>query len=284
MNMILIFAVILFVLLIIFGGNRGAISVVALCGNILVLAVVTLLLAGGAPVLPVILVASVIISFITLQKQNGTNYKTNAAFLSVAVIMVLFTGIIYLFVWGAGLGGLNEIRATQDDVMYYYTVDIHINMLQVTIGITLLSVLGAVIDTALSVTSAVYEVSVHKPDLSMRELFYSGMQVGREIIGTTVNTLVFAYFGESILLFAYLQIGKYTIANILNSKFLLQEISVMLFGALACLITVPVSAICIGYFIRKKPDRLLFFLPKRVIKGRSGMDKKIDKQIEKEKK
>lgn len=73
----------------------------------------------------------------------------------------------------------------------------------------------------------------------------SGYQVGKEIIGTTVNTLLFAYLGGTILLFSYIQTQQYTLEIILNSQFLFQDVAVMLSGAVACLITVPVSIRCI---------------------------------------
>ena len=79
----------------------------------------------------------------------------------------------------------------------------------------------------------------------IKELTSSGYQVGKEIIGTTVNTLLFAYLGGSILLFAYVQTQQYNLEIILNSQFLFQDVAVMLFGAVACLITVPVSIRCI---------------------------------------
>ena len=104
--------------------------------------------------------------------------------------------------------------------MYYYSTDIHINMLHVAVFVTVFSTLGAVIDTALSVTSSVYEVWTHKNSLTAKELTSSGYQVGKEIIGTTVNTLLFAYLGGSILLFAYVQTQQYNLEIILNSKFL----------------------------------------------------------------
>ena len=129
--------------------------------------------------------------------------------------------------------------------MYYYSTDIHINMLHVAVFVTVFSTLGAVIDTALSVTSSVYEVWTHKKSLTAKELTSSGYQVGKEIIGTTVNTLLFAYLGGSILLFAYVQTQQYNLEIILNSKFLFQDVAIMLSGAIACLFTVPVSIRCV---------------------------------------
>ena len=131
------------------------------------------------------------------------------------------------------------------DFMYYYSTDIHINMLHVAVFVTVFSTLGAVIDTALSVTSSVYEVWTHKNSLTAKELTSSGYQVGKEIIGTTVNTLLFAYLGGSILLFAYVQTQQYNLEIILNSKFLFQDVAIMLSGAIACLFTVPVSIRCV---------------------------------------
>ena len=96
-----------------------------------------------------------------------------------------------------------------------------------------------------SVTSSVYEVWTHKNSLTAKELTSSGYQVGKEIIGTTVNTLLFAYLGGSILLFAYVQTQQYNLEIILNSKFLFQDVAIMLSGAIACLFTVPVSIRCV---------------------------------------
>lgn len=177
--------------------------------------------------------------------QNGNNPKTRAAFLATLPVMLLLFIPIYIITWRSGSYGLNELQISEDDFMYYYSTDLHINMLHVGIFVTVFSTLGAVIDTALSVTSSVYEVWTHKNSLTAKELTASGYQVGKEIIGTTVNTLLFAYLGGTILLFSYIQTQQYTMEIILNSQFLFQDVAVMLSGAVACLITVPVSIRCI---------------------------------------
>ena len=107
-------------------------------------------------------------------------------------------------------------------------------------------------DTALSITSAVYEVSLHKQELSRKEYVLSGIQVGKDIIGTTANTLLFAYFGESILLFSYLVNMKYNWEMILNSKLLFQGLAMMSAGMIACLLAVPVSSYIIAKVISDK--------------------------------
>lgn len=253
--MIGVLALILFVLLIMVGGDRGAVAVLALCGNVVVLAVTVILLANGAPPFLVVFAAALCISYITLLKQNGNNLKTRSALLAVALIMFALSICIYVGVWKTGGYGLNEIQMIQEDVQLYYTMDIDIDMQQIAAGIVILSALGAVMDTALSVTSAVYEVSVHKSELSRSDYFYSGLQVGKDIIGTTVNTLLFAYFGESMMLFAYLQQGKYNLEMILNSKFLFQGLAMMFVGIIACLLAVPLSAWTVSRMLTKKEEK-----------------------------
>lgn len=250
-----VLALILFILLIVVGGDRGAVAVLALCGNIAILAVTVLLLANGAPPFLIILMATLGIGYITLMKQNGNNLKTRSALLAVALIMFALSICIYLGVWKTGSGGLNEIQMIQEDVQLYYTMDIDIHMQQIAAGVVILSALGAVMDTALSVTSAVYEVSVHKSGLSRNEYFHSGLQVGKDIIGTTVNTLLFAYFGESMMLFAYLQQGKYNLEMVLNSKFLFQGLAMMFVGVIACLLAVPLSAWTVSRMLTKEEGK-----------------------------
>ena len=252
--MIWFLALILFVLLITVGGERGASAVLALCGNIGVLALTVLLLASGKPPLLIIPVAAVLISYLTLMKQNGSNLKTKTAFLTVAVVMAVLSVGICVGVWKTGSAGLNEIQAVQEDVQFYYTTDLVISMQQVAVGVVLLSALGAVMDTALSVTSAVYEVAVHRKDLDRSAYFRSGIEVGKEIIGTTVNTLVFAYLGESLMLFAYLEKNGYSPEMMLNSKVLFQNIAVMLLGITACLLSVPVAAYLVAWKVGHKGE------------------------------
>lgn len=246
--MIIFLALVLIILMILIGGERGAVSLMTLAGNIVILFISILLMSIGFPALLLILAAGAGVCYNSLFYQNGNNPKTRAAFLATLLVMLLLFIPIYLIIWRSGSYGLNELQLSEDDFMYYYSTDIHINMLHVAVFVTVFSTLGAVIDTALSVTSSVYEVWTHKNSLTAKELTSSGYQVGKEIIGTTVNTLLFAYLGGSILLFAYVQTQQYNLEIILNSKFLFQDVAIMLSGAIACLFTVPVSIRCVICF------------------------------------
>ena len=241
-DMLMILGFILLFLIMIIGGDRGVISLV---GNMLLLSLAIWLMAAGAPVLLVTVGVGIIISCVTLFYQNGTNEKTKSAFTAVLITMAVLFFFIYMVVWRSEAGGLNEIQAVEDDVLYY-NMNLDISMRNVATAVIILSTLGAVLDMALTVTTSVYEVSIHKPEIKLTELVESGMQIGREVIGTTVNTLLFAYLGESLLLFSYLKMQDYTLETLLNSKILFQNCVSMIFGAIACVVVMPVAAVLVG--------------------------------------
>ncbi len=248
--MILFLVLVLIFLMILIGGERGAVSVMTLAGNIIILLFSIILMANGFPPLLLVVAAGAGVCYNSLFYQNGNNPKTRAAFAATVLVMLLLFIPLYVIIWRTGNYGLNELQISEDDFMYYYSTDIHINMLHVGIFVMGFSTLGAVIDTALSVTSSVYEVWIHKKSLTVRELTASGYQVGKEIIGTTVNTLLFTYLGGAILLFSYVQTQQYPLEIILNSKFLFQDMAIMLLCAVSCLIAVPVSIKCIIWQIQ----------------------------------
>ena len=180
--MIIFLALVLIILMILIGGERGAVSLMTLAGNIVILFISILLMSIGFPALLLILAAGAGVCYNSLFYQNGNNPKTRAAFLATLLVMLLLFIPIYLIIWRSGSYGLNELQLSEDDFMYYYSTDIHINMLHVAVFVTVFSTLGAVIDTALSVTSSVYEVWTHKNSLTAKELTSSGYQVGKEAL------------------------------------------------------------------------------------------------------
>ena len=208
--MLIILGLILISLIVIVGGDRGVVSLIALVGNLLLLSFAIWLMAAGVPVLFVTVGAGIVISCITLFYQNGTNVKTWSAFISVAITMLVLFFVIYVVIWSTEAGGLNEIQSVGDDILYY-NMDLNISMRNVMVSVILLSTLGAILDMALTVTTSVYEVKNHKSEMKFTELVESGMKIGREVIGTTVNTLLFAYLGESLypVLFEQPKNGKF---------------------------------------------------------------------------
>ena len=94
--MILILAVVLLILMILIGGDRGAKSFIALVCNIIALiSGIYLIISGVNPILVTIL-GTIVFCQITLIYQNGHNMKTYAAVISVICVILLLSFIIYI--------------------------------------------------------------------------------------------------------------------------------------------------------------------------------------------
>lgn len=239
--MIYILATIFFLLLLIVGGERGAVSLITLVGNMRVfLAVVVAMAARIHPIL-VTVAGSVAVNCITILYQNGTGKKSVCALLSVVSVMLVL--LVFVF-WIGGrmhLGGLNEIDM-KSDLSLYYSFNIHVDMHLVSISMIIIGLLGAVMDTSVAISSSIYEVHKNNPGLGTRELFESGIAMGKDVLSTTLNTLYFAYIGEALMLLLYLRQYQYSLVSMLNSKAFLQDFACIVISAIGCVLVIPASA------------------------------------------
>ncbi len=106
----------------------------------------------------------------------------------------------------------------------------------------LISSLGAIMDVAISVASSVREVRASNPALSRIELFRSGMNVGRDMMGTMANTLMLAFAGASLNMIILVYSLEHSLYQILNSNAIAIELVQSLTGSLAVVLTVPAVA------------------------------------------
>nr|HPJ48783.1 YibE/F family protein [Synergistales bacterium] len=114
-------------------------------------------------------------------------------------------------------------------------------------GILLASIIigasGAVLDVAVSVTSAMAEMKDHDPGIEARVLFQSGINVGKEVLGSMVNTLVFAYFGNSLVLSLLILEAEPIPIAMLNDSVIAEEVIRALAGTAGLLLTIPLTAL-----------------------------------------
>ena len=243
------------ILLIVIGGDRGVASLIAIGGNLMVFfAMIWLMTAGVNPYI-VTFIGCIVVNSITLFYQNGKNIKTKAAFISVCIIMAFLLIIVIIFSNNMHIEGLNEIEL-KSEMSLYYSFITGINMHSVSICMVIIGLLGAVMDTAVSVSSGLYEVASSSV-LNMQELFHSGMAIGKDILSTTINTLYFAYIGEALMLLIYLKEYDYKIMDILNSKAFLMDFTCIIFSMIGCLLIIPVTSYIASHmFIKEKPQNL----------------------------
>ena len=110
--------------------------------------------------------------------------------------------------------------------------------------------LGVVVDLATAVASAVFEVADAQPHLPAGRLIRSGLQVGRDVVGTELNTLAFAYAGVHVGLLLLPFFGprgyELPLIQVLSSQEFAVECAHVAAGTAGLMLTIPLTAIAAG--------------------------------------
>lgn len=244
-NMNFALFIIFIVLIIVIGGDRGVMTLVALLGNVMVFFSSIYIMKYNDPY-KLVLFDIVFMCLLTLVYQNGINIKTVSSLISVILVAIVLIFISKYVGKLGNMGGYNEFEMYEDTLMNL-SVNIKINLPDVAIAMLVLGVTGALIDIAVAVTSSVHEVWINGTEISEKELFKTGMNLGKSILGSTINTLWFACIGEFLLMFLLFRRYEYTFLSLINSKAFFDIIANILLSATGCCIVVPVSA---GVFTR----------------------------------
>ena len=115
----------------------------------------------------------------------------------------------------------------------------------------ILGALGAVMDVSVSIASAIEEIYKANRKLSQKELFLSGMNIGKDMMGTMSNTLILAYTGSSIPLLLLFMAYETSIVKIINLDIIATEIVRSLSGSIGLILTIPITA-AVSAFLAKR--------------------------------
>ena len=107
----------------------------------------------------------------------------------------------------------------------------------------LISSLGAVMDVAMSIGSAIAEIHAQNPAISRTDLFKAGMHVGRDMMGTDSNTLILAFAGGSISMLVLDYAYDLPYLQIINSNNIGIAIMQGLSGSFGIVLAVPVTVV-----------------------------------------
>ena len=111
------------------------------------------------------------------------------------------------------------------------------------VGGILLAALGAVNDVAMSISSAMNELIAVNPSLTRRQLFKSGMNIGRDMVGTMTNTLILALVGGSFAMIIYYTSMEPSWVQLMSTTFLSVEMVQALASSIGVILAVPFSVV-----------------------------------------
>lgn len=249
--MALVLITVFIILTITVGGDRTAKTSVTTGINGFILVLSVFAIYWGAPALLVTLVAAVLVVYCTVFFQNDRSVKTEVAFLSVILIVIITMILIFAFVYKGNLGGFPVLGEHKIRPSNGYEPNLNMNMAILQVSVILIALTGAIIDTAVAITSGVYEVKRNNPKLNKSELFGSGMRIGREIISSTVNTLFFIFAGEYLVMFVNFSMF-YSFSTMINSKEFAQGSISILTSAIGCILIIPLASYLSGLMFTRK--------------------------------
>jgi len=245
-----IFAALYLAALVVIGGVKGLRGALGLVFTFIcvILIEIPLLYRGYSPYL-VTVVICVVTTLVTMTFIGGATRKTICATLGTTAGVVIASIAARLFGAATGLSGWN-VSNIESLLDLWYTGNIQVGELLFS-GL-LISSLGAVMDVAMSVTSSMQEVLSQRPEITRKELFRSGLRVGRDMMGTDSNTLILAFAGTSIstLLLDYAYNLPYR--QIINSNIIGLDIMQGLSGSFGVVLAVPVTVLIASFLLKMK--------------------------------
>ncbi len=222
------------------GGWKG---IRALLGLVFTLAVIWFLLIPGLirgwPAIPLTIAVAAVTAAASLILLDGLTRKSLCAVLG-CVGGVAAAGLC------AGVVGevtpMNGFNMSEAENLLLYGAEKGLTVSGLLVCGVLIAALGAVMDVAMSIASAAWELRERSPDLPPRELFRSGMNIGRDAMGTMANTLILAFAGSSLNLLILVQVYDIPFLQLVNTDFICIEVLQSVAGSMGILLTVPLVA------------------------------------------
>ena len=249
----LILAALFVVVVLAFARLRGALSLVGLGISlvILLLFVVPAILDGKSALL-VAVVGSMAVALTTIPLAHGWGAKSLAALLGSAAALILTALLALLFTNLTHLTGLSS-----EEAIFLQIGNANVSLQGLLLAGMVIGALGVLDDVTISQASTVLALRRANPAMPFRRLFGLALEVGRDHVSATVNTLVLAYVGAALpilLLFSAADLG---IADATNLEVVAKEIVATLVGSIGLICAVPMTTgLAALLAVREDPDRL----------------------------
>ena len=251
---IYIFALLYLLALCIIGGKQGIKGCLGLVFTFfcVIFVYLPLVYLGYSPFWSAVFICF-LTTLVTMYLIGGPTKKTCAATLGTLTGVVLAGISAWCFSKASGISGYN-VSDIETLMTLWNTNRIQVGGLLFS-GL-LISCLGAVMDVAMSISSAIDEIYKQNSSLTRKELFKAGMRVGRDMMGTDSNTLILAFAGSSVstLLLDYAYDLPYQ--QIINSNNIGIAIMQGLAGSFGIVLSVPLTVLICTILFHKKESAM----------------------------
>lgn len=235
------------------GGRQGLYSILGLAFTFICIFsfFLPMVYRGFSPVAAAVIVV-IASTLVTMYLVAGISVKATAAVIG-TVMGVEVAGIIAL-VFGR-LCHVTGYNVSDIENLIYVQEQVGIQVGELLFAGILIAALGAVMDVSMSISSTLQEIHDKNPGLTGRQLFYSGMTVGRDMMGTMSNTLILAFAGGSINTLVLFYAYAYSYTQIINMYDIAIEIMQGVSASLGVVLTVPFVSAVAAWMLSHAADR-----------------------------
>lgn len=233
------------------GGKTGAKSLIGLLITLATLFYILIpaLFKGANTILAVVLAGSYI-AVVSLCIMSGTKRKTWCA------IGGTIAGVALAAIFGLIAQNMAHIDGLQAEdaeaLLQIRQTGGAIQLSGLLVGGFILSALGAVMDVTMGIASAIGEVHDASPNMGVKELFRSGMNVGRDMVGTMTNTLILAFLGSSFSVILYIYSISLQPYYLISSPFVTIEVLSGLSSSIGVILSIPITAALTAFALGAK--------------------------------
>ena len=249
-RVLIIFALLYLLALCLVGGWQGVRGAAGLVFTFVcvICIYIPLVYLGWPPYWTAVLICT-ITAAVTLGLIGGATAKTLAATLGTLSGLLAAGLAASAFSAVSGVSGWN-VPDIENLLTLWNTSGIRVE--QLLFAGLLISSLGAVMDVAMSIASAMHEICMQNPDIPVRELLAAGMRIGRDMMGTDSNTLILAFAGGSIssLLLDYSY--DLPLLQVINSNNIGIAVMQGLSGSFGIVLSLPATVLIAGWIYRRR--------------------------------
>lgn len=208
------------------------------------------LLAGYSPALTSLGIAGLILS-VTLFLTHGLKPRVFIAFLGTFGAVLATCAMAAIWVSWMRFTGFGDDASVYLNFASGGTLD----LTGLLLGGIIIGLLGVLDDVSITQSSVVQELKAANPNLGFHDLYQRALRVGKDHIGSLINTLALAYVGVSLPLILFLSYSEAPISILANQEIVAAEILRIVVGSIGLLLAVPLTtAMAAWYFKDKKVD------------------------------
>ena len=225
------------VVVVLFGRRRGLFAIIGVGVSMLVLVGFMLpALLGREPPLLVALVGTCAVALPALYLAHGLSERTSVAVLGTVASLMLTCVLGLVSVNLTHLTGLGS-----EEVSFLQAFGGDLDFSGLLLAGLVIGALGVLDDVTVTQVAAVSELHAANPLASAREIYNSGIRIGRDHIASTVNTLVLAYAGASLPLLLLFRTSGQALAHVITGEAIAVEVVRALVGSIGLVASVPIT-------------------------------------------